>query len=523
MSSETVRTVQRSRHRAPPARHSSTTRRAGAVRLAGVAIVMAVAIVTLLTSCERNDTQDHANGSASSRGAAGGGGALIAIITEQDGATAEAMERDVIAPIEAAVEPRPGVRHVRSTIRDGRGVVIVELARGRELNAVFPALQTAVNGIRSVLPVGLPPPSVVLGDPDAAPAIWLAATGPVTAVELSEIVREAIVPRLQRVAGVRDIEVRGETTRAVIIRLDPRQLDELGITVADVQTALGRITGRHGGGALRDLAMLGAVELAQSSGAPIRLGDIATIEDGIASRPDPGGGPMMLGVRVQPGVDPDPVIAAARAAAIEVAVALPPGCALTEAPAPPHAAGDRRSFAIAVSVRGPTWATLERLADKLERDLRARRVLVSAVASDHRAGATVQRIEPDLDRAAYIGVSPAEISTTVRGLTIGPGKLQAGAHDTPIVLRVGSQDAALSRALDQVRVRTARGELILLSAIATVTTRPSVVLTRRDRERAITISVDPIAWPLRDVVRRKIAELTRDLPAGYRATVLPWP
>jgi hypothetical protein len=48
-----------------------------------------------------------------------------------------------------------------------------------------------------------------------------------------------------------------------------------------------------------------------------------------------------------------------------------------------------------------------------------------------------------------------------------------------------------------------------------------VVLTRRDRERAITISVDPIAPLLRDAVRLRIAELTRDLPAGYRATVTP--
>jgi multidrug efflux pump subunit AcrB len=285
------------------------------------------------------------------------------------------------------------------------------------------------------------------------------------------------------------------------------------------------MAGKHGGGATggapRDLAMIRAVELAQRSGAQVRLGDVATIEDGIASRPDPGGGPVMLGIQVQPGADPDPVIAAIRAAAVEIAAALPPRCALAEAPAPAH--DDRRRLAIAVAVRGPEWTTLEQLAGKLERDLRASRCLVSAVASDHRASSTVQVILPDLARAASLGISPTEISTTIRDMTIGPGKLQAGARDTPIVLRIGSQDLAVSAAIDRVQVRTARGELVPLSAVATVTTRPSVNLTRRNRERAITISVDPIAWPLRDVVRRKISELTRELPAGYHATVLPRP
>lgn len=519
MASEAVTTVLGSRRR-------RQLRRGSTRRPAGAEVLALLAITTMFGGCERNAAEDHAS---SQGGGPDPGGALIAITAELEGAAAEIMERDVVAPIEAAVEPRPGVRSVRSTIRDGRGVVLVELARGRDLGAALPVLQTAVNGIRSILPAGLRPPSIVLGDPDTPPALWLAASGPVSPAQLSDIVREAIVPRLQRVAGVRDIEVRGETARAVIIRLDPTRLDAFGITIADVQTSLGRITGRRGGGAiagaLGDLAALGAVELSRRSDAPVRLGDIATIEDGIASRPDPAGGPVMLGVRIRPGVDPAPVIAATRAAALEIAAALPPRCELAQAAAPALAPAPadhgRGPFAISVAVRGPDWATLERLADKLERDLRTSRDLVLAVASDHRAGTTVQVISPDLDRAAALGVSPSEISTTVRGLTIGPGKLRIGARTTPIVLRVGLQDLGLTGTLDRVHARAARGELVPLSAIAAITTRPSVVLTRRDRERAITLSVDPIAGPFGDAVRHRISELTRTLPPGYRATVTP--
>jgi HAE1 family hydrophobic/amphiphilic exporter-1 len=298
MASEAVTTVLGSRRR-------RQLRRGSTRRPAGAEVLALLAITTMFGGCERNAAEDHAS---SQGGGPDPGGALIAITAELEGAAAEIMERDVVAPIEAAVEPRPGVRSVRSTIRDGRGVVLVELARGRDLGAALPVLQTAVNGIRSILPAGLRPPSIVLGDPDTPPALWLAASGPVSPAQLSDIVREAIVPRLQRVAGVRDIEVRGETARAVIIRLDPTRLDAFGITIADVQTSLGRITGRRGGGAiagaLGDLAALGAVELSRRSDAPVRLGDIATIEDGIASRPDPAGGPVMLGVRIRPGVDP---------------------------------------------------------------------------------------------------------------------------------------------------------------------------------------------------------------------------
>jgi multidrug efflux pump subunit AcrB len=310
----------------------------------------------------------------------------------------------------------------------------------------------------------------------------------------------------------------------VIIRLDPTRLDALGITLDEVHTALGRITGRRGG-APGDLAMLGAVELARRSGAAIRLGDVAAIEDGIASRPDPTGGPVMLGVRLQPGVDPGPVLAALRTTAAEIAAALPARCTLAEAAAPASApvASMQRRFALEVAVRGPDWATLERLADQLERDLRARAALVAAVASDHRSGTAVQIITPDLDRAAGLGVTPSDIATAVRGLTIGPGKLRVGARDVPIILRIGAQDLALADAVAVVRVRATRGELIPLSAIASVTTRPSVVVTRRDRERAITLSVQPVASPLRDVVRREISALTRALPAGYRATITPPP
>jgi multidrug efflux pump subunit AcrB len=135
-------------------------------------------------------------------------------------------------------------------------------------------------------------------------------------------------------------------------------------------------------------------------------------------------------------------------------------------------------------------------------------------------GAPEQTIDLDRAHAARLGISRAELASTLRAALDGDpiGALRSGAHERDLVLRVhGSVAERLARA----RMRAPGGALVPLSAVAAARTSWSEHLLRLDREPAIELSAYVAPGRSPAAARRRLAELARDLPPGYRAIVRP--
>ena len=181
----------------------------------------------------------------------------------------------------------------------------------------------------------------------------------------------------------------------------------------------------------------------------------------------------------------------------------------------------QRGFPVEFSVRGSEWGKLVEYSTAMREKLAASG-LVTDVDTDYQVGMPELRIAPDRDRAADLGVSVEDVATTVNALVGGvrSGKYTAGGRRIDIRTRLLADQRARPEDLTQLRVRTRSGDLVPLSALVREEERPALQsVTRRDRERAISIFANVAPGHSQDEALAFVESLSRELPPGYRAVL----
>jgi hydrophobe/amphiphile efflux-1 (HAE1) family protein len=176
------------------------------------------------------------------------------------------------------------------------------------------------------------------------------------------------------------------------------------------------------------------------------------------------------------------------------------------------------AFPVEISVRGSDWDKLVEISQDVREQL-ARSGTVVDVDSDYQVGMPELRISPDRARAADLGVSVEDISTTLNALVAGLriGKYTSGARRVDVRLRLLAGQRSRPEDLARLRVRSARNEMIPLSAVTTLEERPALqAVTRRDRERAITIFGNVAPGHTQSEALATANRLATGMPTGYR-------
>ncbi|HLL12528.1 MAG TPA: efflux RND transporter permease subunit [Rubrivivax sp.] len=180
------------------------------------------------------------------------------------GASPEAVEREVIKPIEEAVNSVAGVKRITSRSGEGQGTMSVEFGLDTDMDKAMQEVRDRVASVQSSFPRDVKQPSIARWNNDnSQPVVNLAllarCSGPPQAAdsprgtngaagqgacvtrsarELSIIGEQAVGKRLQRVEGVARVEINGLTVREVRIDLDPARLRAYAVTPAEISTAL---------------------------------------------------------------------------------------------------------------------------------------------------------------------------------------------------------------------------------------------------------------------------------------------
>jgi len=178
----------------------------------------------------------------------------------------------------------------------------------------------------------------------------------------------------------------------------------------------------------------------------------------------------------------------------------------------------QRGFPVEFSVRGPEWSELIRLADDVTGKLRATG-LVTDLDTDYEVGVPELAVMPDRERAADLGVSVEDIATSVNALVGGQriGKYSAGGRRVDVRVRLLQSQRTGPEDLARLRVRAASGEMIPLSSLVTQDERPALQsITRKDRERAISVFANIAPGASQDQALSRVEELSRGLPTGYQ-------
>ncbi|MCA3028581.1 MAG: efflux RND transporter permease subunit [Rhodocyclaceae bacterium] len=165
---------------------------------------------------------------------------IAVISTPYPGASAEAVEQDVVRPIEQAVNTINGVKTIRSSSQIGFGWVVVEFQLNIDPRVAIQDVRDKVAEARRGFnrDVGEPTVSRASMDDDQ-PLVYLSMRSDSRSLrELSDLADQLVVKRLQGAPGVGNIVVSGDVGRELAVNLRPEKMAALGVGVNEVIAAI---------------------------------------------------------------------------------------------------------------------------------------------------------------------------------------------------------------------------------------------------------------------------------------------
>ncbi len=269
---------------------------------------------------------------------------VITVTVPYPGADPETVETEVTDKVEEAVNTISGIKTLRSESIEGLAQVFVEFELEVDVDVASQDVRDKVAAIRRDLPADIDPPVIEKLDIDSAPILSIVLSGPVSIRELSEFADNQLKPRVENVEGVGNVRLVGKRDREIRVWLRADRLRALGLTADDVTEALaaenleppgGRIETRDREvivktkGKVERVEQFGEIIVTRRAGAPIRVRDVAWVEDGMEdmrsiARLD-GTRAVSLLVRRQSGTNMLRVALAVKRRVDEVRSALPEG------------------------------------------------------------------------------------------------------------------------------------------------------------------------------------------------------
>jgi hydrophobe/amphiphile efflux-1 (HAE1) family protein len=181
----------------------------------------------------------------------------------------------------------------------------------------------------------------------------------------------------------------------------------------------------------------------------------------------------------------------------------------------------QRGFPVEFSVRGPDWEKLISLSQQMMARLAASGTVVD-LDTDYQLGMPELRILPNRARISDVGVSVDDVATALNALVGGvrAGKYSTGGRRLDVRVKLLAAQRSRPEDLARLQVRTRSGALVPLSALVTYEERPALqAITRRDRERAITVFANVAPGHSQDEALKAVETLAKDLPVNYRAVL----
>jgi multidrug efflux pump subunit AcrB len=268
---------------------------------------------------------------------------IVTITAELPGASPSQLENDVARKIEDALANIQGIRHIKSSLSDGRAAITVEFDVDKPVQEAMDDVRDAVSSTRANLPSALRDPVIgKINLADTPVVTYAISSSRLDDEALSWFVDSRVAKRLLAVPGVGSVSRVGGVDREVRVELDPARLLALNTTAADISRRLRELQQEASGGriglgvteqSVRTLATVDSanaiadLDIPLSDGRRIRMSQVAEVADATAEQRSLAlldGRPVVaFEVLRSRGAGELEVAAAARAAIRELAAAHP--------------------------------------------------------------------------------------------------------------------------------------------------------------------------------------------------------
>lgn len=222
----------------------------------------------------------------------------ISVETGWAGATPQDVEKEILIEQERYLRTLPNLQRMESRAETGRAEVELEFPFGVDINEALIEVSNALSQVPNY-PENVDQPQLVASSFSENAFMYfhiLPVPGNPLGLDMDmvgDFVEDEVRPRMERVAGVSQIDVRGAVERQVQIHIDPARLAQRGLTLTEVRDAirqrnrdasagdlddgkqryLVRVVGRF-----RELESLNQMIIARRGDSDIRLADIARVD-----------------------------------------------------------------------------------------------------------------------------------------------------------------------------------------------------------------------------------------------------
>ena len=234
----------------------------------------------------------------------------IFILTLFPSANPETVEREVTEPIEEAIDGMQGLKEIQSISSANLSLIQVTFEFGEDMKEAERTIESSISGLD--FRVDVKDPQVTRLNNNTFPVLQLSVKGDRDIPSLQRLVDALIIPRIDRIDGIFSVDVLGKVDEQVTVTVDTDELEDLGLSMAQVTAAIRGnnssfpagaidqggstfpVRATHELGSLQDIrevpvgfeAVLtglarGSAQLRATSfrgNRPVRLGDIATVE-----------------------------------------------------------------------------------------------------------------------------------------------------------------------------------------------------------------------------------------------------
>ncbi|MDV6344196.1 efflux RND transporter permease subunit [Nitrosomonas sp. Is37] len=269
----------------------------------------------------------------------------ITVTAVLPGASPDTMASAVATPLERQFLTIAGLSVISSTSTQGNTVVTLEFNQDRDMDSAAVDVQAALLRAQQSLPVEMTTmPSYRKVNPADTPITILSLTSDtIPFPELNNFADKLIVPTLSTLPGTGEIRINGQKKYAIRVQVNPLALAARNLTVDDVAAALAKANDNSPVGTLdgprqtliiqtnRQLdnaeAFAQLVVATTPNGHPVRLSDVATVENSVESVKTAswtnGQPSIILLVYAQPGANIMAIVDAVKAALPDINAQLP--------------------------------------------------------------------------------------------------------------------------------------------------------------------------------------------------------
>ncbi|AXP03495.1 acriflavine resistance protein B [Pseudomonas fluorescens] len=226
---------------------------------------------------------------------------VIVVQANLPGASPEVMASTVATPLERSFGAIAGVNTMSSRSSQGSTRVILQFDLDRDINGAAREVQAAINASRNLLPSGMRSmPTYKKVNPSQAPIMVLSLTSDVLEKgQLYDLASTILSQSLSQVSGVGEVQIGGSSLPAVRIELEPQLLNQYGVALDDVRTAIADSNVRRPKGSVEDDQRMWQVQandqlekakdyetlvIRYQDGSVLRLKDVAKVTDSVEDR-----------------------------------------------------------------------------------------------------------------------------------------------------------------------------------------------------------------------------------------------